>query len=121
MSVSITQYGAVTQFMEDLDACEGKTIKSIHDECPSYSDYKIVRFTDGTALAMSEREDGGFDLSGNTFAGRFSLKERVYFGIEPPAAYEAQQVREAAERAAGAEARERELLATLKAKYETPK
>lgn len=116
-NVKISPNGPVTEFLADLDACEGKTIKSVSEECPSYTDYRVIRFTDGSALALREIEDGGHDLGGETFDSRFSLKDRVYFGLSDAAEYEAQQAQEAAARATEAENQERAQLARLQAKY----
>lgn len=116
--IKISPNDQVTKFLSGIDDCEGKTIKSVLDECPGYTEYKVIRFTDGTAIALREMEDGGHDLSGTTFESAYSLRDRVYFGMEPAATLEAQETREAAQRAAEAEQRERIQYETLKAKFE---
>lgn len=121
-NITISPNGPVSEFMQDLEGCEGKTIKSVHEECVSWNDYLVVRFTDGSAMVMRQQEDSdNWTASGETFKSSYSENVRVYFGMEDAAAYAAKLSKQDADRASQTEAQERAQFEALKRKFETSK
>jgi len=115
--MKISQIAPVKVLLTEWDHAYGKTLASVEEETVEGDCYKVIRFTDGSALIFKE----AYGDDGNYYHmepdDRLRDAAKAFFGLMPEEEFKAKQAESQRQSTQEHERRERAELARLKSKY----